>query len=69
MLATDGFFYDLLFYLCISFINYHVAQYVELPAMQRSRALAKSLREWPTPRHLDDKTVAVLWNAATAEIS
>lgn len=69
MLATDGVADDLLPEKRSSFINFLVAQYGELPAMQRSRALAKSLREWPTPRHLDDKTVAVLWNAATAEIS
>ena len=38
-------------------------------AVRGGAELAKALREWPTPRHLDDKTVAVLWNAATAEIS
>ena len=69
MLATDGVADDLLPEKRSSFINFLVAQYGGLPATERSRALAKSLREWPTPRHLDDKTVAVLWNAATAEIS
>jgi hypothetical protein len=69
MLATDGVADDLFPEKRNSFINFLVAQYGSLPATERSRALAKSLREWPTPRHLDDKTVAVLWNAATAEIS
>ena len=69
MLATDGVADDLLPEKRSSFINFLVAQYGALPAMERSRELAKALREWPTPRHLDDKTVAVLWNAATAEIS
>ena len=69
MLATDGIADDLLPEKRNSFINFLVAQYGGLPAKQRSRALAKLLREWPTPRHLDDKTVAVLWHAATAEVS
>lgn len=30
------------------------------PAATRTEALRQALREWPTPGHLDDKTVAVL---------
>lgn len=69
MLATDGVADDLLPEKRADFINFLVAHYGGLPTVNRSRAIAKSLREWPTPRHLDDKTVAVLWNDATAEIS
>jgi hypothetical protein len=69
MLATDGVADDLLPEKRDGFIHFLVERYGRLPAAGRSRAIAKSLREWPTPRHLDDKTVAVLWNNATAEIS
>lgn len=31
-----------------------------MPASDRTHALRKALREWPTPGHLDDKTVAVM---------
>lgn len=69
MLATDGVADDLLPEKRSGFINFLVTQYGELPVAARSRAIARTLHEWPTPRHLDDKTVAVLWNAATAKVS
>jgi hypothetical protein len=64
LLATDGVADDLLPEKRTDFLAFFVNQYAELPARQRAHAIAKQLRAWPTPRHLDDKTVAVLWNDA-----
>lgn len=67
LLATDGVADDLLPEKRTDFLDFLVSQYGSLPAPARRRALAKELRNWPTPRHCDDKTVAVLWNEATTE--
>lgn len=67
MLATDGVADDLLLEKRSEFMTFLINQYGGLPAQQRTRAIAKQLRAWPTPRHLDDKTVAVLWDEATRE--
>lgn len=67
MLATDGIADDLVQDKQADFLNFLLTQYGTRPAAERTRAIAKALREWPTPRHLDDKTVAVLWNDATPE--
>jgi hypothetical protein len=69
LLATDGVADDLLPEKRAEFLNFLVTRYGPRPASARTRAIAKELRKWPTPRHLDDKTVAVLWNDATAEAS
>ncbi len=68
MLATDGVADDLLPDKRGPFMRFLVDHHGSFPAARRSRAVARSLREWPTPRHLDDKTVAVLWRAAPVEI-
>lgn len=67
LLATDGVADDLLPEKRTDFLTFLVNQYAEQPARQRAQAIAKQLRAWPTPRHLDDKTVAVLWNDATTK--
>jgi hypothetical protein len=69
LLATDGVADDLVPEKRPEFLNFLVTQYGTRPAAARTRAIAKELREWPTPRHRDDKTVAVLWNDATTEAS
>lgn len=69
LLATDGVADDLVSEKRAEFLNFLVTQYGPRPAAARARAIAKDLRDWPTPRHRDDKTVAVLWNAATTEAS
>lgn len=69
LLATDGVADDLLPEKRTDFLTFLINQYGAQPARQRAHAIAKQLRAWPTPRHLDDKTVAVLWNdAAKKEI-
>jgi len=67
LLATDGVADDLVPEKRSEFLNFLVTEYGSRPAAARTRAIAKALRDWPTPRHRDDKTVAVLWNAATTE--
>lgn len=67
LLATDGVADDLLPEKRTEFLDFLVSQYGARSAAARRRALAKELRNWPTPRHRDDKTVAVLWNDATTE--
>lgn len=67
LLATDGVADDLLPEKRTDFLTFLINQYGEQPARQRYQAIAKQLRAWPTPRHLDDKTVAVLWNDATMD--
>lgn len=69
LLATDGVADDLLPERRSEFLDYLVSQFGAHPAAAQRRALAKELRDWPTPRHRDDKTVAVLWNDATTEAS
>ncbi len=69
LLATDGVADDLLPEKRADFLEFLIASYGPRSATARSRAIAKQLRGWPTPRHRDDKTVAVLWNDATAETS
>lgn len=67
LLATDGVADDLLPEKRTDFLTFLIDQYGAQSARQRSHAIAKQLRAWPTPRHLDDKTVAVLWSCATTE--
>jgi len=67
LLATDGVADDLLPEKRADFLTFLTNQYGKQPAPQRSHAIANQLRAWPTPKHLDDKTVAVLWNDAPME--
>ena len=69
LLATDGVADDLVLGKRAEFLNFLVTQYGPRSAAARTLAIAKELRDWPTPRHRDDKTVAVLWNDATTEPS
>jgi serine/threonine protein phosphatase PrpC len=69
LLATDGVADDLVPEKRSEFLNFLVTEYGSRPAAARTRAIAKELRDWPTPRHRDDKTVAVLWNESTTQAS
>ncbi len=60
VLSTDGVADDLLPERFEDFVNW-LEKDIGLQAPQRRwRALATALRRWPTPRHIDDKTIAVL---------
>lgn len=69
LLATDGVADDLVPEKRADFLDFLVSQYGPRPATARTRAIAKELRVWPTPRHRDDKTVAVLWSDPMMEAS
>jgi serine/threonine protein phosphatase PrpC len=60
VLATDGVSDDLIPERLHDFCDWLVDDVHTLSPAQRWRLLVKELREWPTPRHLDDKTLAVL---------
>jgi serine/threonine protein phosphatase PrpC len=67
LLATDGVADELLPEKRADFLSFLVTNYGPRPVTARNRAIAKQLRNWPTLRHRDDKTVAVLWNDASTE--
>lgn len=62
LLATDGVADDLVRGREGEFARRLVSGLSDLPMPAARRALAETLLRWPTPRHLDDKTVALLWS-------
>ena len=60
VLATDGISDDLIPEKLDGFCEWLAEAFHGLSGAERSRALARELRAWPTPGHLDDKTLAVL---------
>lgn len=63
LLATDGIADDLLFEKRPAFLSFLLDEFASLPASRRWRKLADELRNWPVPRHTDDKTLALLWTS------
>lgn len=61
VLATDGVADDLLLERLDGFCDWLVDAFVPLTPRERWRRLSAELRRWPTPGHLDDKTVAALY--------
>ena len=66
VLATDGISDDLIREKLDGFCEWLADSFHGLSGAERSRALASELRVWPTPGHLDDKTLAVLHAPAAA---
>ena len=62
VLASDGVADDLLPERLGGFVEWLVEDVGSLPAPRRACAIKQSLRQWPTPNHLDDKTVAAMWS-------
>jgi serine/threonine protein phosphatase PrpC len=60
VLATDGVADDLKPERLSEFCDWLTATFEPLAPRQRHNKLATELRAWPTPGHLDDKTVAVV---------
>lgn len=60
VLATDGVSDDLLPERANDFVSWLVAQSRRRTPRARSRAIRHQLLNWPTPNHLDDKTLTVL---------
>lgn len=62
LLASDGIADDLLRESLGDLICFLTKHFGQMEPAARWRALCRELRAWPTPRHLDDKTLAVLWH-------
>ena len=60
VLATDGVADDIIPEKLDSFCKWIVYEFQNLEPSVRWRSLMSELRNWPTPKHLDDKTIAVL---------
>ena len=60
LLASDGIADDLIEEKIPEFIEWLVETFGPLPARERYFKLAKTLKDWPTPRHQDDKTLAIM---------
>lgn len=61
-MATDGVADDLLPERREGFLQFVLNEYALAPSGPHAGALAAQLKAWPTPKHRDDKTVALLWN-------
>jgi len=64
VLATDGVADDLIPEKIEALCDWLVDGFCALKPLDRWRLLADELRGWPTARHLDDKTLAVLYTSA-----
>lgn len=61
LLATDGIADDLVSDRVGDFINFLTEEFGSMQPAVRWRSLCQELRNWSTPKHLDDKTLAILW--------
>ena len=66
VIATDGIAEDLVPEKIDGFCQWLVDNFRDLDPKQRWRQLIAELRAWPTPRHLDDKTIAILTTSGMA---
>lgn len=64
LLATDGIADDLNTDRLSEFTHWLLHEYGTMPQRVRQRQLSKALLNWPTPKHQDDKTLAVLWHVS-----
>ncbi|MHC5853868.1 protein phosphatase 2C domain-containing protein [Nostoc sp.] len=62
LLATDGIADDLIGDKVGDLIKFLIAEFASLPAKSRWITLCQELRNWPTSKHLDDKTLAIIWH-------
>lgn len=67
VLATDGVADDLVPERLDGFCDWLIASFGPLAPRQRRSRLAAELRAWPTPGHLDDKTLAVVHSPALVQ--
>ncbi|PJA56299.1 MAG: protein phosphatase 2C domain-containing protein, partial [Rhodocyclales bacterium CG_4_9_14_3_um_filter_68_10] len=64
ILCTDGVADDLLEDRYFEFARWVDGELAPLPPGVRWRRVARELRAWPTPNHIDDKTLAVITRQA-----
>ena len=60
VIATDGISDDLIPEQLDSFTQWLIDEFSKLKPYMRWRKLSNELKNWPTPQHLDDKTLAVI---------
>lgn len=60
VLATDGISDDLLSEQTEAFCRWFCEEFGPMEPLSRWHAIRKNLRNWPTPKHSDDKTIAIL---------
>lgn len=60
ILATDGISDDLKANSLDLFGDWFLNHFGPMEPAERWRGITKMLRDWPTPKHLDDKTIAVI---------
>jgi hypothetical protein len=60
VLATDGISDDIIPEKLEAFVRWLLGDFGPLDPRSRWRQLVSELKNWPTPKHLDDKTIAVL---------
>ncbi|MBM3493724.1 MAG: protein phosphatase 2C domain-containing protein, partial [Armatimonadetes bacterium] len=62
LLATDGVADDLVPERLSDLVSWLLAEFGDPPG--GGARLRKALNQWPVPRHLDDKSIVLLWNQA-----
>ena len=60
-LATDGISDDIVPERMDGFVAWLIDDFSDLLPRQRRYMLSKELKNWPTPNHSDDKTLAIMW--------
>jgi len=61
VLCTDGVSDDLLPEMQAEFMQEFVGEYSSMEHQKRGRSIQKMLKNWPVPKHSDDKTIACLF--------
>ena len=61
ILATDGISDDIVPERMDGFVDWLIYEFSGLLPRQRRYMLSKELKNWPTPNHSDDKTLAIMW--------
>jgi serine/threonine protein phosphatase PrpC len=59
-MATDGIADDLDMTRLGDFVGHLISEYLPMPTAKRSAAIRRSLDQWPTRHHRDDKTLVVI---------
>jgi serine/threonine protein phosphatase PrpC len=67
LLATDGISDDLEPGKISELLPWFIEKFGALPPVKRASALRRTLNQWPTPFHQDDKTLALLYRPLIAE--
>jgi serine/threonine protein phosphatase PrpC len=67
LLATDGIADDLIAEQIPQFVDWLISEFSFRNSRERYYALRKALIEWPTPKHQDDKSLALLFRTNSVQ--